>query len=116
METHFAGGKDSLEQEKIDETTARLEAIRNELQFKVVVSLKSKVDTIALCNEQSLQSFDDQTRTIIEAILDNNSDLYALIEGQVERFSRQNAGIEALAKERHQETLSAIQNLSGRFD
>lgn len=51
-----------LNKEKIEETIYELERVRNELQFGVVVSIKTDMNTIALQNNSRLMDFDRATR------------------------------------------------------
>ncbi|KAI9868493.1 MAG: hypothetical protein M1813_005937 [Trichoglossum hirsutum] len=107
--------KTTWNKSRIDETAKRLETIRDELQFRILVSMRSNVDTLALRNDQGLLSFDDATRKIIEAILDNKDELKAELEAQTKGLYRRHDLSDALALERHEKTMSAIQSLPLHF-
>jgi len=82
-----------LNKEKIEETIYELERVRNELQFGVVVSIKTDMNTIALQNNSRLMDFDRATREIIQAILKGDT----------------------LAAHRYQEILNAVELLPSRL-
>src|SRR5204862_4569700 len=69
----------------------------------------------SLQNDRRLLSFDDATRRIIEAILDSKGELKAELEAQTKELYWRHDVSDVLAQERHEQTISAIQNLPLRF-
>ena len=104
--------KSAWNKNKTMETEARLVAIRDELQFRIIVSMMSNVDTKSSTSEYDLQSFDNATKKIMQAILSNGSDLHSVLEEQTNKLFYQNQVVESAAIKRHEETLSAIQRVT----
>lgn len=77
--------------------------------------MKSFVDTVALCNASGLNEFDEATRKIIAAILENKDNLQVVVQEETTKITHQLAANEISAERRHEETLSAINGLSTRF-
>ncbi|KAF2500118.1 hypothetical protein BU16DRAFT_556601 [Lophium mytilinum] len=96
---------------KIKEIAERLEAIRAELQFRILVSMKDTVDQIALRKEVGRQSFDEATATIVACILDGKADLAAIVAAQTGELIRRQKASDVTAEQRHAETVAEIRNL-----
>lgn len=65
--------------EKVNEVKASLKDIREQLQFHVIVSMKHKVDVLALRQSEHLLSIEESKRKIVGAILDSNQDTQTAI-------------------------------------
>ncbi|KAF2873771.1 hypothetical protein BDV95DRAFT_353084 [Massariosphaeria phaeospora] len=98
---------------KLDETTRRLEFIREQLQLRVLVSMKTTVDTIALRNDGNLASLDKGTQEIVKTILDNRDNLAVVVSAQTEHLAKQHEISEASAIARHKEVIENFSKFSG---
>lgn len=84
----------------IQEIQSRLQTMRDELQFRILVSIR----------EDQLQGLDEDSRKAIQSILESNKELSMKVTSQTEKIlDRQNAD-SALASLRHNEVLHAITN------
>ncbi|KAF6831820.1 small s protein [Colletotrichum musicola] len=99
-------------EKKMREKTERLQTLRGELQFGVIVSLKSKLDVVALRTNDQLEKLDEMTRELVRTLLSDNEnrrlDLeehLAAIHKSVGRYVDQ---MEDTARQRHGELLNAI--------
>lgn len=97
-----------LNKKKIDDTIDRLERIRNEFQFRVVVSLKTDMNAVALQNDCRLTALDRATREIIQAILTHNANSRTDLQIQTKRLDQKLDSNDALAAQRHREILNAV--------
>ncbi|KAF2005793.1 hypothetical protein P154DRAFT_559504 [Amniculicola lignicola CBS 123094] len=96
---------------KIEETVQRLESIRGEVQFRILVSMMEKVNKETVLADPALQSLGDATRVIVESILQNKSDVAAIVAAQTfESIQREDAR-EAAAIRRHDEVIAKIDHL-----
>lgn len=86
---------------KIDETTKRLETIRAELQFRILVCMK----------EENIQALDDATRKVIESVLNSKADLAASLEVHTNELLRQQKISEASASKRHEQLLDMVSGM-----
>lgn len=109
-ETLRAAIKSMWKKSKIDETNARLEAIRDELQFRIIVSMKRDIDVMNFRVEH-FQCFDEPKQKIIEAILDSNADLQGAISYQTAELLLRQDESDKLAKHQHQQIMSRISSM-----
>jgi myosin heavy subunit len=102
---------------EIEGITQRLEKIRNELQFRILVSIKTDVDMIAIRGSPgfSLQDYNQATRSILEAILDNKLIVQAELQVQTKALQQQLVTENKRAEQRHDEVLAAIKSLPAKF-
>ncbi|KAF2727130.1 hypothetical protein EJ04DRAFT_582254 [Polyplosphaeria fusca] len=96
---------------KIEETVERLQNIRDEVQFHILVSMVEKVDANALMMDAALQSLDKSTQYVVESILQGKSDLAAVVSAQTQESIRREDAREAAAIRRHDDIVSGIGNL-----
>ena len=108
---------------KLREKSERLEAIRSELQFHVIVSIKAQVDAKSLEESDQMRQFDQRTRRLIEATMKDSGTLRLELNDRVEtvnqklkearqQLERQHREAMSLAIHHHLEQMSAIKNLS----
>lgn len=93
---------------KIEETMQRLETMRSEVQFRILVSMVEKVDKNELKTDDLLKSLDDSTKTIVQAILSGKADLTAIIAAQTQESIKRERDREEIAKRRHDELMTKI--------
>ncbi len=117
--------RSSWDEKKVIEMTNQLERIRDELSFRVLVSIRTDLDVVGLRNDDRFDRLDDATKKILEAILDNRVILKAELQVNSEelRSRLQTCVRDALddfndkAVERHQEIMytvkSALQRAPG---
>lgn len=99
---------------KIDETIQRMDSIREEVQFHLIISMVDKVDRVEVTAHASLhaQSLDNTTKSIFKSILQGNMDLAAILAVQTSKsFEREDAR-EAAAVERHNDISARIDHLT----
>jgi hypothetical protein len=96
---------------KIEETVQRLERIREEIQFHIIVSMMEKVDSIELRTDATLQSLDTSTRVIVESILQGNTDLATIVGAQTFESIKREDAREAAAIKRHDEVTAKIDRI-----
>jgi hypothetical protein len=95
---------------KLEDSIYKLRSIREQLQFRVVVDIKCKVDLLSIREDARWRAFDDATRATIEAIVEFQSGLATEIRAQrTELFLRLDQS-DAAAVQRHKETLATLQN------
>ena len=90
--------------DKVEEIKRRLDDMRAQLQFHVIMSHKG----------QSLQRLDDESRKIIESILKSNDDVVDAINERAEELGRNQKASEVAASQRHDEILGAISKYPNR--
>jgi len=112
----FQAVKTATKASKVEETKDRLQWIRDELQFRILVSIKSSIDPNALRTSKELDALDTTTKTLVSAIIDGNQNLRTVIDDQAEANIRSLAKFEASAQNRHEKTLTEIQNLYVKID
>jgi hypothetical protein len=88
---------------KIENTVQRLESIRAEVQFRILVSMMEKVDKNELKKDGTLQSLDDSTREILDAVFQGKLDLTAIVATQTRESIKREDAREAAAIKRHKE-------------
>ncbi|KAF6811716.1 small s protein [Colletotrichum sojae] len=97
---------------KMREKTERLQALRAELQFGVIVSLKSELDVVALRTNDQLEKLDGMTRELVRTLLSDKENWRLELEGHLaamhEGVGRQFDQMEGTAKQRHDELLNAV--------
>lgn len=93
--------KTAWKKSKIDDTNVRLEAIRNELQFRTLISIKQKIDTQKIKQDQSFLHLSETNKSIITAIVDSKQDAQVAIFNQTAKLLSQQ-------KEWHDAIMSAI--------
>lgn len=89
----------------------RLEHVRNDLQFRVLVAIKKKIDVDALRQDSRFTALDMRSQDIINLILSNHNDLKSQNLSLIDQQSQ----IERLALQRHKEILAAIQSAQKPF-
>lgn len=112
-------------EKKMEEKTKRLETIRNELQFNIIISIKAQVDVLAIKENSSFQALDEQTKTIVKAILTGDKDttdafhehtiiLNKKLEENQKQLAQQFENSNSLATRYHQEQMNAIRTIPSR--
>ena len=79
----------SWNQKTVVEMTTQLERIRDELSFRVLVSVRTDLDVVGLRNDNRFEKLDDATKKILEAILDNRVILKAELQVNSEELRSQ---------------------------
>jgi hypothetical protein len=79
---------------KVEETQKRLQTIRDELQYRILISLK----------EDSIRSLDEVDRTTLAAVIESNR----VLRTQTEHIAKQQKTDGNLARQRHSEVLAAV--------
>ena len=108
----------SWDQKKVVEMTTQLERIRNELSFRVLVSIRTDLDVVALRKDDRYEKLDDATKKILEAILDNRVVLKAELQVTSEELRSQLqtdvqvalSDLDEKAFDRHQEILYTMKS------
>lgn len=97
---------------KIKEKTERLQNLRAELQFGVIVSMKSELNVVALRTNDQLEKLEETTRELVRTVLSDSRDWRLELEGylavmhkSVKRYFDQ---MDGMARQRHDELLNAI--------
>ena len=83
---------------KIQEMQSRLQSIRDELQFRILVSFR----------EENVRGLDEASRKVLEDIVNSSKSLEADIHTQAHNILTYQAAEGALAGDRHREVLDAI--------
>jgi hypothetical protein len=96
---------------KVEETVQRLQTIREEIQFHIIVSMREKVDSLELRTDATLQSLDNSTRVIVESILQGNTNLATIVDAQTFESIKREHAREAAAIKRHDEMTAKIDRL-----
>ncbi|KAF2029551.1 hypothetical protein EK21DRAFT_112759 [Setomelanomma holmii] len=99
----------------IEETVKRLESIREEVQFRILVSMMEKVAKNELLMDTAFQSLDKGTQAIVQCILQGGTDLAAMIAAQMFESARREDAREAAAIRRHDELLARVVRLPYAF-
>ncbi|KAK7192065.1 small s protein [Paraphaeosphaeria sporulosa] len=97
---------------KIEETVKRMDSIREEVQFHLIVSMIEKVDRVEVKEDASLQSLDNATKSIVESILQGKVDLADILATQTSRFMEREDAREAAAIERHNDISAKLDQLT----
>ncbi|KAG9199650.1 hypothetical protein G6514_008311 [Epicoccum nigrum] len=87
---------------KIQEIQNRLQSIRDELQFRILVSTK----------EENIRGLDEASRNVLKDIVNSNEVLKADIHTQAQNILTEQRAEGALAADRHQEVLDTILSLN----
>ncbi|KAF2815966.1 uncharacterized protein BDZ99DRAFT_514589 [Mytilinidion resinicola] len=96
---------------KIAEIIDTLNAFRNELILRVVVSLKFDHKFQLAREDERFRSMQQGNKKIAEALLDNKN----FFTGGLDRILQYNKDECAIAKIRHEETIAALATLQGHF-
>ncbi|KZL68530.1 small s protein [Colletotrichum incanum] len=101
-------------EQDMKEKMERLHLIRNELQFRIIVSLKANTDMAAMSNSIALQKLDEGTRSIIKALLADGSTTRSQMASQISNIEQKlNQYIEVstfLTNTHHAETIDTIRS------
>ncbi|KAI4617906.1 hypothetical protein J4E83_006238 [Alternaria metachromatica] len=90
--------KTSWNAKKIEDIMSRLQAMRDELQFRILVSIR----------DDQLQGLDETSRTAMLSIVESNKQLGTTITSQTEKIIQRQEIESSLASKRYNETLHAI--------
>lgn len=110
---------------KLKEKSERLKAIRNQLQFHVIVSIKAKVDLLDLRDSTRIKALDESTQRLIHAILIDQKATQRELNSHTETLNqklrearwqsdRQHQETQSLLIHHHREQMDAIQNISSQ--
>lgn len=89
-----------LRKREIDEAEQRLKDLRDQLNFRVVVSLRDKMDAHSTLSSEAFMALDSQTREIATKFLESQVGLDAILSAQLDS-NRQ-------AARRHQEIMASL--------
>jgi hypothetical protein len=89
-----------LRKREIDEAEQRLKDIRDQLNFRVVVSLRDKLDAQSTLTCEAFMALDAQTRDIAKTFLGSQVGLDAILSAQLDS--------ERQAARRHQEIMASL--------
>lgn len=89
-----------LRRREIDEAEQRLKDVRDQLNFRVVVSLRDKLDAQSTFSSDAFMALDAQTRDIATKLLESQVGLDAILSAQLDS-NRQ-------AARRHQEIMASL--------
>ncbi|GJC79558.1 hypothetical protein ColLi_02396 [Colletotrichum liriopes] len=114
--TAFSSVRDALRtvwgEKDMKEKMERLHLIRNELQFRIIVSLKANIDVAAMSSSVALQRFDEGTRSIIKALLADGSTTRSQMASQIssieQKLNRQVEISTFLTNMQHAETVDTV--------
>ncbi|KAK7723026.1 hypothetical protein SLS63_009055 [Diaporthe eres] len=107
---------------KLREKYERLESIRSELQFHIVVSIKAHVDVKALEESDQMGQFDQETRRLMEAIMKDSESMRLQLDDRIDtvnktlddnrqQLEKQHLDSTSLAVHHHLEQMTAIKSL-----
>jgi hypothetical protein len=83
---------------KIEETQKRLQTIRDQLQFRILISIK----------EDNIRNMDEVNRKVLGDIIESNRTLTATITTQTDDIAKQQEIDGDLARQRHSEIMTAV--------
>lgn len=86
--------------------------IRDAIQFRLIVSIKSSIDNTEACILAAQERFDDATYRIMKAILSSQNNSTSVVHQATASITHQMSNMDVAAQNRHLETLSAIDRLS----
>ncbi|KAG8170298.1 hypothetical protein KVR01_001043 [Diaporthe batatas] len=89
-----------LRRREIDEAEQRLKDIRDQLNFRIIVSLRDKLDVQSTLSSKAFMALDKQTRDITEKLLESQIGLDAVISAQKDS--------NRLAERRHEELVANL--------
>lgn len=89
-----------LRKREIDEAEQRLKDLRDQLNFRLVVSLRDKLDAQSTSNSEAFTALDSQTRDIAQRFLESQVGLDAILSAQLDS-NRQ-------ATRRHEEIMAGL--------
>ncbi|TID01796.1 hypothetical protein CH35J_004569 [Colletotrichum higginsianum] len=92
---------------KIQEKKTRLEAIRQQLLFDIVVPMAARVSTIP-----NMAAMDTQTQTLLTEIK-AGEDANRAMEKRLHAFQEEHAAVQAVQAERHVEIVSILNDMHG---
>ncbi|KAH6878729.1 hypothetical protein BKA58DRAFT_452914 [Alternaria rosae] len=90
--------KTSWNAKKVEDLKSRLQTMRDELQFRILVSIR----------DDQLQGLDETSRTAMLSIVESNKQLGTTITSQTDKIIQQQEIDSSLASTRHNEVLHAI--------
>lgn len=111
---------------KLKEKSQRLESIRSELQFHVIVSIKARIDVQGLGDVSQMEQFDEGTRRLIDATMKDAETTRIELDSRIEgvnqklkdarqQLDRQHREAMSLAVHHHTEQMNAIRTFSGQL-
>jgi hypothetical protein len=98
-------------QGKIHVLTKRLDSYRQQVAVRLLLSLNSKTETLALHQKGRIEYTNREDEKIVEAISINHRKLEAALESQTSEIKRLSGASTASGEKRHEETLGAILTL-----
>ncbi|KAK3368750.1 hypothetical protein B0H63DRAFT_529118 [Podospora didyma] len=108
--------KTAWKKDYIAKTKSRLESMRDQLQFDIVVAMASKVDKMTLSATPQFLALDSHTQVIVNAIVDQSSNLETVVASQIDKIYDQNSASDGAAERRYEETISRIDKISAQID
>jgi hypothetical protein len=85
---------------KIDDIKSRLQSMRDELQFRILISIR----------DDQIQGLDDASWKAIQSVVESNKELFTTMTSQTEKIMKRQDADGSLASRRHNEVLHAIGN------
>jgi hypothetical protein len=106
-------------QKRLDDTLNQLKNIRDELSFRVLISIKAGLDLRAIQDDSRIQKYDDATKTIVQAITRNETILKSELQVQCQDLQMQLQtrlrlafdDIDLRADQRHEALIIALKSL-----
>ncbi|KAF4840482.1 hypothetical protein CGCSCA4_v010189 [Colletotrichum siamense] len=102
---------------EMKEKTERLESMRNQIQFVLMISIKTSCDVASLRGDQTWHKLDNATQQVIGTLLSDNDAIRSDMERHIEVLNQEVVShfdqASRLASRRHDELLAAIAQRSG---
>jgi L-rhamnose isomerase len=93
---------------------SRIKNYRDQLQFRILVDLRSSVDTFAIHQDERYAVLDDSTKSSIQAILECRKVFKNDLITHTQTLTHRQNQSDAMIKYYHDETLSAIEDLQSQ--
>jgi hypothetical protein len=90
---------------------SRIKNFRDQLQFRILVDLRSSVDALAVQQDERYAVLDDSTKSSVQAILECRKVFKNDLISQTQTLTHRHNQSDAMIKYYHDETLSAIEDL-----
>ena len=97
---------------KIDAIAKRLEGLRNEVDFHLMVMINQNVDTTRIRMDERFMQLDQRSQKIIQQILDGPQRLTVSLDANMEDLYHRHDQSDALVQRLHQKTIEAINSFS----
>ncbi|KAF4632438.1 hypothetical protein G7Y89_g5698 [Cudoniella acicularis] len=110
LESFRKATKTAWKRNKIEASAKRLESIREQIQFRILVQIKTELDFSSFRDDAQWRLFDNNTKKIMETIIANGISLQAKIDHQTASLSLRHDHHEETAVQRHEEVLTTIQD------